>query len=118
MSWIHYRIKPLVKSFGADTSLIYQVEEDEEKLMMEVFHKSDAEKVKELLEQRRDMVEEIGKYELTCGCKIEPQYLPINGGERFLICEHGHEHVIAGIRKVVTEFRVRTREKKVEDEQE
>lgn len=46
----------------------------------------------------------IGQFELECGCHIEAAYLPLNGGERMVTCEHKTEWVIQARRQEVTLF--------------
>jgi hypothetical protein len=34
--------------------------------------------------------------ELECGCVINSQYLPLQGGDRYVTCNHGHTYIIRG----------------------
>lgn len=34
--------------------------------------------------------------ELDCGCVIEGQYLPLQGGDRLVTCHHDHKYVVRG----------------------
>lgn len=48
---------------------------------------------------------------LPCGCTIEDQYLPLQGGERYVECDHA-AYVITGTRTTTTRFTSRQVERR------
>lgn len=59
------------------------------------------------LEEREELEKIMGKYELPCGCQVEPQYLPLQGGERHLTCLHGKKWIVEAERIMETRFKPR-----------
>jgi len=59
------------------------------------------------LEERGELEKIVGKYELSCGCEIEPQYLPLQGGERHVTCNHGKKWIVEAERVMETKFKSR-----------
>jgi hypothetical protein len=54
--------------------------------------------------------------EMPCGCVVGDQYLPLQGGERAINCQHA-EYIVAGKRVTGMKFTiVSMKEKEEEDE--
>lgn len=43
--------------------------------------------------------------EMPCGCTVNTQYLPLNGGQRRFECQHD-VYMITGVKRTLTEFKV------------
>lgn len=95
--------------------LIYEVDEESgaQTLLAEVFEPKEVFEYIEYLRRTRDMREQLDYLELECGCRINAQYLPLNGGERKTTCEHDVEWVISGVREIRTTFKARTLDPKM-----